>query len=214
MRRERGRSLRRPPPTEGQEGVGPAETQPTQSPEEAGPAEAPPTGNMEAVGPAEAPPTERPEGEGDPAEAMMSLEGEGCSPAHTPSIKDETIQAKGGIRAPGDPLKPLDECLDALLNNAQFPKRPLSESSSESVPFSEKRGRHASTSGSSSGEEPRVFPSDSPNEVSFLSIALQSTPRPLPIRGKKRGDRAPAPPLSPTREKGESSPQSPAERPF
>lgn len=96
-----------------------------------------------------------------------------------------------------------EDSTEALLKTAQYPKRPLSESSSESAPLSEKRGRVETLSDSTSVEESRVFPPDSPNEVSFLSIALQSTPRPRPIPRGRRGNVAQPPSLSSTREKAE-----------
>lgn len=62
------------------------------------------------------------------------------------------------------------------LPDSQVAKRTAAELSSGTI-VSGKRGRHETPSGSSSGEDSRVFPSDSPNEVSFLNIVLQSTPK-------------------------------------
>lgn len=55
------------------------------------------------------------------------------------------------------------------LPDSQVAKRTAAELSSGTI-VSGKRGRHETPSGSSSGEDSRVFPSDSPNEVSFLNI--------------------------------------------
>lgn len=99
-------------------------------------------------------------------------------PAFTPPMEstpeDGVVQAEGGASKEDQPQ---DDSEDASLPNAQQTKRPLSELSSDSPIVLEKKGRVAAHSDSSSVEEPRVFPSDSPNEVSFLTIALQSTPR-------------------------------------
>lgn len=105
------------------------------------------------------------------------------------------------------------ECMEAQdeensegtpLADAQVAKRPASELSSDTVCGLEKRGRAEELSDTSSDGEYRVFPPDSPNEVSFLNIALQSTPkdrainkalqqRPTPRR--QRGNTAQYPPL-------------------
>uniref|UniRef100_A0AAV2MG26 Uncharacterized protein n=1 Tax=Knipowitschia caucasica TaxID=637954 RepID=A0AAV2MG26_KNICA len=105
----------------------------------------------------------------------------------------------------GDPLDPLNKCLSLLLKEPHNPKRPLSESSSGNEEFPEKRGRAGSPSDSDSVEEPRVFPSDSPNEVSFLSGARHSTPK-LPLVEGHRRDQATSPP-SPIDEESELDPQ-------
>ena len=55
-------------------------------------------------------------------------------------------------------------------------KRTASELSSSEADASEKRGRPEVESYSPAEEQPRVFPSSSPNQCSFLNIALQSTP--------------------------------------
>ncbi len=67
---------------------------------------------------------------------------------------------------------------ESLPNAQPNGKRTASElSSSEAETASEKRGRAEPDSNSSSVEEARVFPSGSPNQFSFLNIALQSTPK-------------------------------------
>lgn len=143
--------------------------------------------------PVEAPPTRCTEGGG---QGQMEP-----PPAGHP--EEEPMTAVGGASLESGSSEPLEDSKEALLNIAQYPKRPLSESSSESIPLSEKRGRIETLSDSSSGEEFRVFPSSLPNEVSFLSIALQSTPRPMPIPMRKRGNVVQPPSLHPTREKAE-----------
>lgn len=60
--------------------------------------------------------------------------------------------------------------------DTQLAKRTAAELSSGTI-VSGKRGRLETPSESSSGEDSRVFPSGSPNEVSFLNIVLQSTPK-------------------------------------
>lgn len=140
------------------------------------------------------------QGEG-PVEAPPTglTEGEGQGPTEPPPTEhpeeEEPMLSEAGTSS--------EDSIEALLNTAQYPKRPLSESSSESAPLSEKRGRVETLSDSTSVEESRVFPPDSPNEVSFLSIALQSTPRPRPIPRGRRGNVAQPPSLSSTREKAE-----------
>lgn len=99
--------------------------------------------------------------------------GEGEGPATPPSIDGE-MQAEGGAEIESQ-LQENSE--DASLPNAQQTKRPLSELSFDSPIMMEKRGRLVAPSENSSLDEPRVFPSSSPNEVSFLTIALRSTPR-------------------------------------
>ena len=106
--------------------------------------------------------------------------GEGEGPAVVPPVENEeegAMQAEGGASVENDNTQSLTDSDDAPLPNAQQAKRPLSELSSETPGVTEKRGRAGNSSDSSSVEEPRVFPSDSPNEVSFLTIALQSTPK-------------------------------------
>ncbi|KAK0133839.1 Zinc finger CCHC domain-containing protein 3 [Merluccius polli] len=68
------------------------------------------------------------------------------------------------------------ESAKATLPGAQPGKRTASELSSESQGASEKRGR-AGSSDSPTVEESRVFPNNPPNTVSFLNVALQSTPK-------------------------------------
>lgn len=112
---------------------------------------------------------------------LTGEEGEGEGPAAAPSGEsvegDGVMQAEGGASSESDITQSLDDSNDAPLPNAQPTKRLASELSSESIVASEKRGRVVALSDSSSVEELRVFPSNSPNEVSFLSIALQSTPK-------------------------------------
>lgn len=107
--------------------------------------------------------------------------GEGEGPAEAPPMERTeeggVMQAEGGACSLCEKDQSQDESEDASLPNAQQGKRPASELSSESLAVSEKRGRVGPYSDSSSVEEPRVFPSSSPNEVSFLTIALQSTPK-------------------------------------
>ena len=68
------------------------------------------------------------------------------------------------------------ESSEATLPGAQPGKRTASELSSESQGASEKRGR-AGSSDNPTVEESRVFPNNPPNTVSFLTVALQSTPK-------------------------------------
>lgn len=53
----------------------------------------------------------------------------------------------------------------------------MPESSGEGVGFLEKKGRYSETSEDSDPDTPRCFPANSPNNISFLSVALQSTPK-------------------------------------
>ncbi|CAJ1057813.1 hypothetical protein L3Q82_014583 [Xyrichtys novacula] len=103
---------------------------------------------------------------------------EGKREEPAPAPQAESVEDNGAVQAEGGATSetPKTNSKDSTLPNAQA-KRPLSELSSESPVVSEKRGRAGSSSDSSSVEDLRVFPSDSPNEVSFLNIALQSTPR-------------------------------------
>lgn len=104
--------------------------------------------------------------------------GEGEGPASAPSMESSGVmQAEGGASSECEGILSQDDSEDAPLPDAQQTKRLASELSSESPIVSEKKGRVGTLSDSSSVEEPRVFPSSSPNEVSFLTIALQSTPR-------------------------------------
>ena len=68
------------------------------------------------------------------------------------------------------------ESSEASLPGAQPGKRAVSEMSLENDGASEKRGRAGSSDSSSVGE-PRVFPNHPPNTLSFLHMALQSTPK-------------------------------------
>ena len=104
-------------------------------------------------------------------------EGPAVAPPMESSGEDGVMQAEGGASLECEEVQPQEDSDDAPLPAAQHSKRPASELSSESPVVSEKRGRVGFSSDSSSVEEPRVFPSSSPNEVSFLTIALQSTPR-------------------------------------
>lgn len=100
-------------------------------------------------------------------------------PATLPQIKnskEDQVRQAGG-RASSCEDQSQDDSEYTPLPGAQRTKRPASELSSDSFAVSEKRGRAGFSSDSSSVEEPRIFPSSSPNEVSFLTIALQSTPR-------------------------------------
>lgn len=138
--------------------------------------------------------------------------GEEEGPAQPPPLESpkegEAMQAEGGA---SNEVKSHDNSEDAPLPNAQQKKRLASEFSSE-TPVSDKRGRAGSLSDSSSVEEPRVFPPNSPNEISFLSIALQSTPknsnlnaalRQRPTPRVRRGTGAQHPHSSPERVKEE-----------
>uniref|UniRef100_A0A4W6EEV1 CCHC-type domain-containing protein n=1 Tax=Lates calcarifer TaxID=8187 RepID=A0A4W6EEV1_LATCA len=104
-------------------------------------------------------------------------EGPATAPSTESSGEDGAMQVEGGASSDNEEGQLQTDSEDASPPNAQQTKRPASELSSESPVFSEKRGRVGTLSDSSSVEEPRVFPSDSPNEVSFLTIALQSTPK-------------------------------------
>uniref|UniRef100_A0AAV2JG50 CCHC-type domain-containing protein n=1 Tax=Knipowitschia caucasica TaxID=637954 RepID=A0AAV2JG50_KNICA len=170
------------PPTGGEErgeageGEGPAEAPPTQKEGELGPAEATPTERLVEEQRPEAPPTN----------TMVQREQE--APLAQKEVEEQRPEAP-----PTHTMEP---------NN---PKRPLSESSSGNEDFPEKRGRAGSPSDSDFVEEPRVFPSDSPNEVSFLSGARHSTPK-LPLEEERRRDQATSPP-SPIDEESEPDPQ-------
>ena len=108
----------------------------------------------------------------EPAEA-----GEGPPPLVESSVEGVVMQAGGGASSEYEQVQSQEDSEDAPLPDAQQAKRPASELSTDSPVVSEKRGRVGTLSDSSSVEEPRVFPSSSPNEVSFLTIALQSTPK-------------------------------------
>lgn len=142
--------------------------------------------------------------------------GEGEGPATAPSMEsgeeDGEMQEVGGASSEMEDFQPPENSEDAPLPDAQQTKRLASELSSESPVASEKRGRVGTLSDSSSVEEPRVFPSNSPNEVSFLTVALQSTPkdsklnaalRQRPTPRVRRGNGAQLPPSSPVEVKEE-----------
>lgn len=142
--------------------------------------------------------------------------GEGEGPANAPLLEsgeeEGPMQAEGGASSEYESDHSQSNSEDAPLPNAQQSKRPISELSSESPGVSEKRGRAETSSDSSSVEEPRVFPSNSPNEVSFLTIALQSTPkdskhnatlRQRPTPRVRKGNEAQSRHLSPMRVKEE-----------
>uniref|UniRef100_A0AAV2M3Z5 DUF4283 domain-containing protein n=1 Tax=Knipowitschia caucasica TaxID=637954 RepID=A0AAV2M3Z5_KNICA len=194
------------------EGEGPAEAPPTQKEGELGPAEATPTERLVEEQRPEATSTntivQREQG-APPAQKEVEEQRPEAPPTHTmvegdqeappPVEKHRSYQQKAVVE--GDPLDPLNKCLNLLLKEPHNPKRPLSESSSGNEEFPEKRGRAGSPSDSDSVEEPRVFPSDSPNEVAFLSGARHSTPK-LPLEEGHRRDQATSPP-SPIDEESE-----------
>lgn len=112
-----------------------------------------------------------PENSNLPPNLVIGGEGEGHvpPPPMRSTGEEEMAQVEGGATAE-------QESQDDPLPDAQPSKRPASELSSESPENSEKRGRVETPSDNSSGES-RIFPSDSPNEVSFLNLVLQSTPK-------------------------------------
>lgn len=113
-------------------------------------------------------------------------EGPGLSPAESIEERAGESQAAGGtgLDSPsGDSSTSLitveddDESGDTSLPPDQpCLKRTASELSSSEADATEKRGRPEVESYSPAEEQPRVFPSSSPNQCSFLKIALQSTP--------------------------------------
>ena len=86
-------------------------------------------------------------------------------------------ESTGSLITVGEEERVSDPCSDLPLPNGQATKRPLSELSLDSPIVVEKRGRPEIDPDDSSGADSRIFPSCSPNEVSFLQIALQSTPK-------------------------------------
>ncbi|KAM7388935.1 hypothetical protein PAMP_022936 [Pampus punctatissimus] len=124
-----------------------------------------------------------PENSNLPPNPVIGAEGSGErgveeGPATAPSIDNSGVmQVEGGASSECKEIQPQDDSEDASLPDAQQTKRPASELSSESPIVSEKRGKMRTLSDSSSEEESRIFPSSSPNDVSFLTIALQSTPK-------------------------------------
>lgn len=142
--------------------------------------------------------------------------GDGEGPATAPPMESAegngARQEEGGANSESEKVQSIQDSEDAPLPDAQQSKRLASELSSDSPIVSEKRGRVGSLSESSSVEEPRVFPSNSPNEVSFLTIALQSTPRdkmlnatlvPRPTPRARPGNGAPPLSFSPVEVKEE-----------
>lgn len=105
-------------------------------------------------------------------------EGEGlvCTPP-VETGEQGAMQAKGGAWSVKENVQPQTDSNDASLPKGQDAKRPRAELSPEISEVSEKRARAGFSSDSPSVEDSRIFPSDSPNEVSFLSIALRSTPK-------------------------------------
>ena len=88
------------------------------------------------------------------------------------SDSDET----GSLETVGRSEESEVESSEASLPGAQPGKRAVSEMSLETNGALEKRGRTGS-SNSPSVEESRVFPNHPPNTLSFLNMALQSTPK-------------------------------------
>ena len=136
-------------------------------------------------------------------EQMEAGNGEGPEMSPLPESNEKAMQAEGGATLNDEEMESSE---DATLPDAQLAKRPASELSPDISIVMEKRGRLGNFSEHSSEEEPRVFPSDSPNEVSFLNIALQSTPKDLmlnktlqqrPTPRVRKGNDAQPPPLEP-----------------
>ena len=119
----------------------------------------------EGEGPVVAPPSGEVE-EGGGAQAA------GGSVTESTSDSDET----GSLQTVSQEEESEVESSEASLPGAQPGKRAASELSSEAQGASEKRGR-AGSSENTSVEEARVFPNNPPNTLSFLHIALQSTPK-------------------------------------
>ncbi|KAK0134617.1 Zinc finger CCHC domain-containing protein 3 [Merluccius polli] len=106
------------------------------------------------------------------AEKGGAAQAEGGAGENSSSDSDETgsmVTISLGEESEG-------ESSEATLPGPQPGKRTASELSSESQGASEKRGR-AGSSDSPTVEESRVFPNNPPNTVSFLNVALQSTPK-------------------------------------
>lgn len=103
--------------------------------------------------------------EGGAAQAEGGAGQNSTSDSETGSLVTVSLEEESGV-----------ESSEASLPGAQPGKRTASELSSETQGAAEKRGR-AGSSNSPSVEEPRVFPNNPPNTVSFLHIALQSTPK-------------------------------------
>ncbi|KAJ4941145.1 hypothetical protein JOQ06_027432 [Pogonophryne albipinna] len=105
-------------------------------------------------------------------------EGEGPVDNQPTEGGDVTMQEGGGaIPEKETDTHPQSDSNDIPLSNAQQSKRPVSELSSNSPIVSEKRVRTDYSPENSSLEDSRVFPSTSPNQISFLTMVLQSTPK-------------------------------------
>ena len=107
-------------------------------------------------------------------------EGEGPVSAQPMEGGGDAVQEGGGAvpESEGETdAQPQSDSNDAPLPNAQQSKRHVSELSLDSPMVSEKRGRTDYSPDSSSLEESRVFLPTSPNQVSFLNVVLQSTPK-------------------------------------
>ncbi|KAI4786132.1 hypothetical protein KUCAC02_037327 [Chaenocephalus aceratus] len=106
--------------------------------------------------------------------------GDGEGPVdNQPTERGDGTMQEGGRATPEKETDthPQSDSNDIPLPNAQQSKRPVSELSSNSPIVSEKRVRTDYSPENSSLEEPRVFPSTSPNQISFLIMVLQSTPK-------------------------------------
>ncbi|KAI4787966.1 hypothetical protein KUCAC02_036147 [Chaenocephalus aceratus] len=106
--------------------------------------------------------------------------GDGEGPVdNQPTERGDGTMQEGGRATPEKETDthPQSDSNDIPLPNAQQSKRPVSELSSNSPIVSEKRVRTDYSPENSSLEEPRVFPSTSPNQISFLTMVLQSTPK-------------------------------------
>lgn len=112
-------------------------------------------------------------------------EGPGLNPAESVEERAGESQAAGGagLNPPsGDSTTSLITVEDDESSDTSLPpdqpclKRTASELSGSEADATEKRGRPEVESYSPAEEQPRVFPSSSPNQCSFLNIALQSTP--------------------------------------
>lgn len=134
---------------------------------------------------------------------------------HGGPVRPETLeeeeggQVESGTQGGGNTSS--DSAQDQSPPDTQLAKRTAAELSSGTI-VSGKRGRLEVPSESSSGEDSRVFPSSSPNEVSFLNIVLQSTPKDRMVNAAlqqrpsprvRKGNRAPALPPEPCEVKEE-----------
>uniref|UniRef100_A0A669CR27 CCHC-type domain-containing protein n=1 Tax=Oreochromis niloticus TaxID=8128 RepID=A0A669CR27_ORENI len=136
------------------------------------------------------------EGHEMPAQPEASEEGEGRQ-VESGAQEDESVS--------------IDSTQDQPFPDAQLAKRLASELSFGTV-VSGKRGRLEAPSESSSGGNSRISPPDSPNEVSFLNIVLQSTPKDRMVNAAlqqrpsprvRKGNRAPTLPPEPCEVKEE-----------